>query len=72
MGARCIELDCWDGSDGRPVITHGKTMCTKVAFGDVLAAIRDNAFVVSPYPVLLSLEDHCSVGQQDRMAAMFK
>jgi len=41
-------VDCWDGSDGDPVIYHGYTLTSKILFQDVIRAIRDYAFVTSP------------------------
>ncbi|KAF8475971.1 PLC-like phosphodiesterase [Kalaharituber pfeilii] len=57
-GCRCVEVDCWDGDDGRPVVYHGRTFTTKVLFADVIVAIGKYAFLASR---TLTLKDHLVV-----------
>lgn len=71
QGCRCIEIDVWNGPKNKPTVKHGNTMTTAVKLKDVLATIKEHAFVVSPYPVIISIENHCSIKQQKVMAKYF-
>uniref|UniRef100_A0A803T080 Phosphoinositide phospholipase C n=1 Tax=Anolis carolinensis TaxID=28377 RepID=A0A803T080_ANOCA len=71
-GCRCLEVDCWDGPDGEPVVHHGYTLTSKILFKDVLEVINKNAFVKNEFPIILSIENHCSIQQQKKIAQYLK
>ncbi|KAM4835985.1 1-phosphatidylinositol 4,5-bisphosphate phosphodiesterase delta-4 isoform 2-T4 [Thomomys bottae] len=67
-GCRCVEVDIWDGPTGEPIVYHGHTLTSRILFKDVVATVAQYAFQTSDYPVILSLENHCSWEQQQTMA----
>ena len=67
-GYRLVELDCYNGENDDIIITHGFTLVTKLKLEDVLIEIRENAFKNSPYPVILSIENHLDEKHQQIMA----
>ncbi len=70
-GCRSVEVDCWDGNEG-PVVTHGGTFTSEISFNDVMNTISKYAFVKSQWPLVISLEVHCTPSQQAMMAEIIK
>ncbi|CAL4059861.1 unnamed protein product [Meganyctiphanes norvegica] len=71
-GCKVVELDVWDGDEGNPIIYHGHTLTSKITLEDVLKdAIKPYAFHTSPYPLILSIENHLSLDQQRIMVKLF-
>ncbi|XP_076939128.1 phosphoinositide phospholipase C 6-like isoform X5 [Bidens hawaiensis] len=70
-GVRGIELDIWPNStkDGIDVL-HGRTLTTPVTLDKCLMSIKEHAFVKSPYPVIITLEDHLTPDLQAKVAEM--
>jgi hypothetical protein len=64
-------VDIFDG-DKEPVVYHGKTLTTKVPLRKACEAIAKYAFVVSPYPIIISAEVHCCIPQQDMIASIMR
>ncbi|XP_051010055.1 1-phosphatidylinositol 4,5-bisphosphate phosphodiesterase delta-4 [Acomys russatus] len=67
-GCRCVEVDVWDGPDGEPIVYHGYTLTSRILFKDVVATLAQYAFQSSDYPLILSLENHCTWEQQHTLA----
>ncbi|KAJ8543604.1 hypothetical protein K7X08_006127 [Anisodus acutangulus] len=54
-----IELDLWPNITKDDIdVCHGGTLTTPVKLGKCLKAIKEGAFSVSEYPVILIFEDH--------------
>ncbi|KAM0082148.1 hypothetical protein ACKRZS_005643 [Fusarium odoratissimum] len=68
QGCRSVEVDCWDGRDGQPIVKHGYSLTTSISFRSVIETINNYAFFASDLPLWLSLEVHCSPSQRDTMA----
>lgn len=70
-GCRVVELDCWERK-GEIMVLHGHTLTKPVRFDDCLRAIKENAFVTSDYPVIITIENHLPLDIQEEAARMIR
>lgn len=55
-----------------PRVLHGHTLTRETSFREVCYAIRDSAFVASDLPVIVSLEVHACLEQQQTMVEIME
>ncbi|KAH7387179.1 hypothetical protein KP509_16G009500 [Ceratopteris richardii] len=70
-GCRVIELDCWERR-GKIMVLHGNTLTQAVPFEECIKIIKENAFVASEYPVILTIENHLSGDLQKKAIKIMK
>lgn len=72
-GVRVVELDIWPNSTKDNVnVLHGRTLTTPVELIKCLKSIKEYAFSASPYPVVITLEDHLTPDLQAKVAQVLK
>lgn len=70
-GVKVVELDLWPNSAKDDVLVlHGWTLTTPVELIKCLKSIKEHAFSASPYPVIITLEDHLTSDLQAKTAVM--
>ncbi|XP_021278125.1 phosphoinositide phospholipase C 5-like [Herrania umbratica] len=70
-GLRVVELDLWPNSTKDDVLVlHGWTLTTPVELIKCLKSIKEHAFSASPYPVIITFEDHLTPDLQAKVAQM--
>eukprot|EP00257_Ricinus_communis_P026890 XP_025014304.1 phosphoinositide phospholipase C 2-like isoform X2 [Ricinus communis] len=71
QGVRVIELDLWPSSKNDNVeVRHGGTLTAPVDLIKCLHIIKNNAFIASEYPVVITFEDHLTAHLQAKVANM--
>lgn len=69
-GCRCIEIDIWSNSENYPEVRHGRAFTSAVSLESVLRMIDKYAFIVSPWPLIISLEIQCGLKAQEIVAEL--
>ena len=47
-GCRVVEIDCYDGDHGQPIVTHKFTLVKSCLFETIIRFIEPNLFKASP------------------------
>ncbi|KAF4920800.1 1-phosphatidylinositol 4,5-bisphosphate phosphodiesterase 1 [Colletotrichum viniferum] len=55
-----------------PIVTHGWTLTTPCGFREVCQAVRESAFETNELPLIISLEVHADIEQQNVMVKIMK
>lgn len=73
-GCRVIELDCYNAANEAegPICKHGGTATAPISFRACVKACKEFGFKTSPYPVILTLENHTDEPNQAAMVAVMK
>ncbi len=67
-GCRVIELDCYDGGSSGPVVMHNGIATSSITFRSAIKTIYEEAHTTSDYPVIITLDNHCSRKKRDELA----
>ncbi|KAH8660730.1 PLC-like phosphodiesterase [Tricladium varicosporioides] len=57
---------------GEPLVLHGWTLTKPIGFREVCKSIRETAFLTSKLPIIVSLEVHADLEQQEIMVEIMK
>lgn len=72
-GCRLVELDVYNGNNEEgPICKHGGTATRPVPFRDCVIAIRQHAWAISSYPVIITIENHTDAHNQLQLVKILK